>query len=523
MSAILAATAVPHAPLTQWLRLLWDRAPPLRFDSESPCICDGTIHLPARDQWRRHAAAAAHATAHLVYSPTAFDGTGLGPLARALAGLLEDARVEALAMRELPGLARLWRPLHTATPALGADAESLMQRLARALADPGYVDPDPWVAKGRRLFFVDAQLGLSALRTPAEVRRAAMLLGNDLGQQRLKFNAKGYVPAPAYRDDHRWMWPVEMPVVPPPAAGILADEQPEPAELAIDESVYPEWDRLIARVRPAWTRVAETPVATPSEAAPDDGERRRTARRLQGSLRRLGEVASSTRRGEEGEVFEPSALVEWRVARWLGQAPDARVYRTPATRRVRAGVWLLVDQSASSALAHDDAGNDQLCIAVRAAGAIAAALQELGVACAIAGFSSHGRHAVRLRRAKAFGERADHRMQARLQALRPGGSTRLGAALRHAAARLAATGAARTWVLVLSDADAHDVDIHDPAYLVDDARHAVRVAASQGVRMAGLVLGRAGTTQARRIFGSRGAHALGSLQALPHALQALLR
>ncbi len=522
MSAILA-TAATHAPLTQWLRLLWDRAPPLCFDSESPCICDGTIHLPARDQWRRHAAAAAHATAHLVYSPASFDGTGLGPLARALAGLLEDARVEALAMRELPGLARLWRPLHTATPSLGVDVESLMQRLARALVDPGYVDPDPWVAKGRRLFFVDAGLGLSALRTPAEVRRAAMLLGNDLGQQRLQFNAKGHVPAPAYRDDHRWMWPVEVPVMPPLAAGIVVDEQHEPSEFDVDESVYPEWDRLIARVRKDWTRVVESSVVAPSDAAADDGELRRTARRLRGSLRHLGEAASATRRADEGEVFEPSALVDWRIARWLGHAPDTRVYRAPAARRVRAGVWLLVDQSASSALAHDDAGNDQLRVAVRTAGAVAASLQELGVACAIAGFSSHGRHAVRLRCAKAFGERADQRMLARLEALRPGGSTRLGAALRHAAARLAATGAAQTWVLVLSDADAHDIDIHDPAYLVDDARHAVRVAAGQGVRMAGLVLGRAGTAHARRIFGSRRAFALSSLRALPHALHALLR
>ena len=145
------------------------------------------------------------------------------------------------------------------------------------------------------------------------------------------------------------------------------------------------------------------------------------------------------------------------------------------------------------------------------------------MAYAIAGFSSNGRHAVRLRRAKSFGERADHGMQARLDALRPGGSTRLGAALRHAAARLASTGAARAWVLVLSDADAHDVDIHDPAYLVDDARHAVRIAAGRGVRMAGLVLGRAGMAQARRIFGPRGARALRDLRALPQTLRALLR
>src|SRR5476651_1256351 len=75
----MTAAALPstNASLSQWLRLLWDRTPPLRFDSVSPCIAAGEIHLPARDRWQHHAAAAAHATAHLVYSPTSFDGAGL--------------------------------------------------------------------------------------------------------------------------------------------------------------------------------------------------------------------------------------------------------------------------------------------------------------------------------------------------------------------------------------------------------------------------------------------------------------
>ncbi|MEI7682633.1 MAG: VWA domain-containing protein, partial [Betaproteobacteria bacterium] len=96
--------------LSQWLCLLWNIAPPLHLNSELPCLMAGAIHLPPQSSWRHHRAAAAHAAAHLVYSPRGFEGHGLGPIARALAGLLEDARVEALALRELPGLARLWRP-----------------------------------------------------------------------------------------------------------------------------------------------------------------------------------------------------------------------------------------------------------------------------------------------------------------------------------------------------------------------------------------------------------------------------
>ena len=517
MSAILDPAEL-HPPLSQWLRLLWDRAPPLRFDAERPCIRDGTIHLPARDEWRHHAAAAAHATAHLVYSPSSFDGTGLGPLARALAGLLEDARVEALAMRELPGLARLWRPLHVATPQLGSDAESLLQRLARALVDPGYDDPDPWVRKGRGLFFIDAALGLSALRTPAEVRRAATLLGHDIGQRRLPFNAKGHAPAPAYRDDHRWMWPVDVPVAPPGVSPQRDDTRAEPVEFPLDAVRYPEWDRLIARLRPHWTQVTETAVVAVEDPPPADA----AVRGLRGPLHRLAGADRSGRRDEDGDVFEPSALVEWRVARRLRKATDPRVYRAQAARIGSAALWLLVDQSASAATPDGDAGDDRLRSATRAAGAIAVALQASGVACAIAGFSSAGRDAVRMRVAKTFDAPADRSMHARLQALRPGGSTRLGAALRHAAARVAGRQATRSWVIVLSDADAHDIDIHDPRYLADDARHAVHAAAGRGVRIVALVLGRNGMAQALRVFGSGRARALPGLQALPAALRALL-
>ena len=43
----------PDQPLAQWLRLLWDAAPPLHLDSEAPFIADGGIHLPARPLWQQ--------------------------------------------------------------------------------------------------------------------------------------------------------------------------------------------------------------------------------------------------------------------------------------------------------------------------------------------------------------------------------------------------------------------------------------------------------------------------------------
>jgi nitric oxide reductase NorD protein len=161
---------------------------------------------------------------------------GLGPIARTLVALLEDARVEALAARELPGLARLWRPLHRASPQDGSGFEALMGRLARALGDPDYEDPHPWVRKGVLLFRGSGGVELLALRTSAGVRAAALRLGNDIGQVRLAFNPKTYRPQPSYRDDHRWMWEAE--ALPEPVAG--ASLESAAADAAEDITSHPE-------------------------------------------------------------------------------------------------------------------------------------------------------------------------------------------------------------------------------------------------------------------------------------------
>ena len=557
-------------PLALWLRLLWGAVPALHLDSELPFIAGGGIHLPSRPVWQQHCAAAAHAAAHLVYSPAGFEVDGLVPIARNLLALLEDARVEALAMRELPGLARLWRPLHTATPADGIGCEALMGRLARALADPGYDDPDPWVAKGRRLFYLDESLALPALRTPAELRGAALRLGHDIGQRRLPFNHRGYRPAPAYRDDHRWMWAADQlaAVLPPP----LPDPEPAPADAQRprDEpepvapgttTLHPEWDRLIQRMRPDWCRVIEPAAAPGAQQAPprsdpaDASATRELASRLLSPLRCLTRPLAGRGCSADGEVFDLEALVNWQIARRGGQAPDARLYRARQRQAARTAVWLLVDCSASTAAPASVATSTStststwtsrdprtssriasvprstlprtvLQAACSSAAATALALQTLGVPCAVVAFSSNGRQAVHWRTVKALGQAVDDTLAARLQALRSGGSTRLGAALRHATARLAGQrGRGRDvpgWVLLLSDGEPHDIDAHDPRYLVDDARHAVREGQRRGVRMACLTLGGTAAPQALRIFGRHGTQTLAEPAVLPRALRRLV-
>jgi nitric oxide reductase activation protein len=284
---------------------------------------------------------------------------------------------------------------------------------------------------------------------------------------------------------------------------------------------------LISRLRADWCRVVEqqAPRVATRPLLVDDAfcsDIRQAGVHLRRPLRALARRTAALYRSDEGETFYLGALVDWHVARRLRSAHYGRVYRDLDRRMRRAAVWLLIDQSASTAAALGSGERSVLQTAIRSAAAVASALQAVGVACAIAGFSSRGRHAVKLIMVKAFDEAADAGMLARLQALQPGGSTRLGAALRHAASRLAEHRSGPRWVIVLSDGEPHDVDVHDPRYLIEDARHAVRDAARRAVQMAGIVFAPQCGADARRIFGSHRVQALHDLRHLPRVVQRIL-
>ncbi len=188
---------------------LWGRVPalrPLPATAGRPpprrvSLSDGVILMPETfpgvptdAQGRLFRAAMAHALAHLLAGAPRQKVGQLKPMQLAVIALVEDARVEALALRRFPGLRRLWAPYHVAQPE-GGTAPSLFARLARALFDAGYYDPHGFVAKGRALF--DG----SDLADPDASRRIGGLLGHDLGQMRVQFNARTYIVEPAYRDD----------------------------------------------------------------------------------------------------------------------------------------------------------------------------------------------------------------------------------------------------------------------------------------------------------------------------------
>ncbi|WP_407165265.1 nitric oxide reductase activation protein NorD [Bradyrhizobium sp. ORS 111] len=490
-------------------------------------------------------AAVAHAGAHLIHSTVRFPVGRLKALQLALVSLIEDARVEALALREMPGLRRLWLPFHVAARSDQATAVGLMTRLSRALIDPDYQDSDAWVVKGRTLFAAASERWTD----PSISREIGGLLGNDIGQMRLQFNPKSYVVEPAYRDDNLALWDF----------GDLPDAETETIELAVDSvrierredadgrsaddsakpeetlrarasavtnldglpvATYPEWDYAAGIERADWTTILEADAgasAKPFDLPADTDAMRRVTRLTRDASigRRLRHKAQ-----RDGDALDIDAAIALTVERRSGYLSEPRVYQRDAPGPRDLAVLLLMDLSQSTA-DRDRSGRTVLDVECKAAAIMTAAVEAANDAIAVHGFNSDGRERVRYLHIKGFDEPIDMVVRSRLAGLGSSRSTRLGPALRHAGSYLTGRRAFRRVLLVLTDGEPSDVDVPDPRYLAEDARRAVQQLRRRGIDIFAFGMGGDRLAQLDRIFGERYALHVPRIEVLPQRVMQL--
>lgn len=545
---------------------LWGRRPVLReavtdahgIPARRTSFADGVVRLPASFPGFRgreellYRASLAHVGAHLAYGQGQFEIGQLKPMQVALVSLIEDARVETLALREMPGLIRLWRPFHEAQPDGVATAPSLFARLARALIDPDFPLRHGWLRKGVEMF----RASEGRMENPAISRHIGNLLGNDLGQTRVQFNAKDHVVQPAYRDDNLGLWDLPPdPDEPPPPSEMTVevndlrrsevgegpqdrDDGPEtrepegeiekvrasdtPAEEGRALELLPEYDHATRQERPDWVTVnAYEP------ALGDPQFWSRLEERHGATLARIRSVISAAELGRrrrlkrqaEGEKLDLDAAVEAAIDLRSDRTPDHRVYEGSAPPERSIAVHLLLDMSRSTG---DAAGAGSILDMERDAAAIlASAMDRLGDALAITAFSSAGREDLRVVPVKTFEEPLGLMTGMALSGLRPGYSTRMGAALRHAARTLERMPRHRRMVLLVTDGEPSDIDVPDPAYLAADARRAVQAMRGQGIDTFCIALGPETGRGETEIFGRSGQVRVPDIAALPEKLASL--
>ncbi|NMM12490.1 MAG: VWA domain-containing protein [Rhodoferax sp.] len=453
-----------------------------------PDVYDARHGISGLDRYR---AALAHMAAHRRWSSAIF-ADNYSPFQRLAVEFFEDARVETLAMREYPGLRRIFLALHPAPVEGACDPEThscLRHRLAmlsRALLDNpqapthGYLDA-PLNVFVRRFHDTMAQgessteeiAGL-ALSYVAKTRRQSDQLPKT-------FFTDTEVD---YRDDNRHLWRFHE----------LSDDEEmfeEHREASVAEDVkslpprhYPEWDYASQSYRPDWISLYERlhPSGNPADIDTLLAKHSALAKRLKRLLDLLKpQEKVRVRYQEEGSELDLDVAIRSLIDFKSGGQPDPRINMSHRTDGRNIAVMLLLDLSES--LNEKTVGSEQTILALsqEAVSLLAWSIEQLGDPFAIAGFHSNTRHDVRYLHIKGFGEHWNDDVKGRLAAMEAGYSTRMGAAMRHAAHYLEGQKADKKLMLILTDGQPSDVDAHDERLLIEDARQSVKELDQQGI------------------------------------------
>ena len=449
-----------------------------------PDVYDDSQNVAGIDRYR---AVLAHIAGHRRWT-TAIFADNFSPLQRMAAEFLEDSRVEYLAMREYPGLRRIFAALHPipAKDACDPEQESGVRHrlamLSRAILDPQHSYQNPHIVEFAQRFHDLMQHGDMSTPEMADLAISFVAKTRLQSDNLAKMHFKDTVVS--YRDDNRQMW--KFIEEGDEEEAFDAPRKIEPGEeiKALPPRHYHEWDYLNQSYRPDWVSVYEA-LHPPGNAADIDrllAKHAALAKRLKKMLDLIKpQDKVRIRYQEEGSELDLDVALRSLTDYKSGATPDPRINMSHKTSGRNIAVMLLLDLSES--LNEKAVGCDQtiLELSQEAVSLLAWSIEKLGDPFAIAGFHSNTRHDVRYLHIKGYSESWDDSVKGRLAAMQAGYSTRMGAAMRHAAHYLEQQPADKKLMLVLTDGEPSDIDSKDGRLLIEDARQAVTELDRQGI------------------------------------------
>jgi nitric oxide reductase NorD protein len=291
---------------------------------------------------------------------------------------------------------------------------------------------------------------------------------------------------------------------------------------------YDEWDHLMQDYRPEWCRLTETVLDGDDTSFVEDTRQRYTD--LLNQVRRQfqllkPELFRKIKRLMDGDEIDLDSVVEALVDRRAGNALSEKVYMRRDKRDREVAAVFLLDMSASTDddapeapdtasgaevapiaprqfdfsgfISEDDAWQPPkpqsgpprrrvIDVEKEALILMAEALETLGDAYAVYGFSGYGRDQVDFFVAKEFSDPYNERTQGRIAAMKPHRSTRMGPAIRHAVRKLERQQARIKTLLMISDGYPQDYDYgkdrKSKDYGIQDTMMALREAQLKGIQ-----------------------------------------
>ncbi|MYE12256.1 MAG: hypothetical protein F4X99_11505 [Gammaproteobacteria bacterium] len=334
---------------------------------------------------------------------------------------------------------------------------------------------------------------------------------------------------------------------------------------------YDEWDYHAHGYRRGWCRLFEEALAPDDDAESArlieavrphaHAVRRRFEQIRPAGYQRVAKVV-------DGDELDLNTIVDVRSDLRAGVSADDRVYSRRDRLRRDVGAAFLVDLSASTddpvvekapaaersseagatpaqnlrdpwfdddddpyaALDHPPGAPERrriIDIQKEAVTLLATALEGIGDRYSVYGFSGYGRDCVEFYVAKEFDQPLDRRAIDAIAAMKPKRSTRMGPAIRHATAKLEASGATLKVLMIVSDGFPQDCDYGptrgDHEYGLRDTAKALEEAERAGVYTFCITVDRSGHDYLRRMCPDARYMVIEETEELPTALQKAYR
>jgi hypothetical protein len=297
---------------------------------------------------------------------------------------------------------------------------------------------------------------------------------------------------------------------------------------------YDEWDRELGDHRAKWCRVIQR-------------ENRRGQRDFVEQVRaRYSGIISSIRyqfqmlkpesmrkiKGElDGEDYDLQAVIDHHVDKKTTGRPSDRLYIRRIRRERDVAVSFLLDMSSSTARTITRHPNQpytrpgQKIIDIEKQGLVlmSEALEAVGDAYSISGFTSEGRRNVKYFTIKKFGEKYSPEVERRIGGITYHNNTRLGAAIRHAASELERQDARTKLLIVLSDGRPYDHDYGDSRYAREDTKMALRQTKIAGITPFCITIDRESEAELKDLYGEVGYTIIDDVMSLPERLPGIYR
>ena len=229
---------------------------------------------------------------------------------------------------------------------------------------------------------------------------------------------------------------------------------------------------------------------------------RKTARKLRAQFQHLAPARTWHRAQQDGCEIDLDAYLRFTTDRAAGHVAAADgLYRDLRIGARDLACLLLADLSLST---DTWIGNHARVIDVirDSMFLFAESLSATGDQFAMYGFSSRKRDPIRFHNIKTFDENYTSTIRGRINVIKPGYYTRMGAAIRHSSNILKEQPAGRRLLLILTDGKPNDLDKYEGRYGIEDTHQAIHEARQLGLQPFCVTIDAKGNDYLPHLFGT---------------------